>query len=261
LDRLTDWLKEPQKWLKTLLPNKGGGEKLNRSDRDTLLSYLERARPSARWLAAEALGDVDPGEVGIRALAATLADPDPILRSEAGAALARLSRPGARIALIQAAGDEDFAVQAAAADALGRLSPDEEVLAALARLLVSGDVVVRQSAAEALARSGPAPRRKQQEPVGSEFHPQLAGLLDNDDSPMVRRAAALALGRFGDQTARAILLARRDDSSEDWRVRQAAGLALARLPQFETLLATSPSAGNDRSAANQEAPGDLSEIS
>ncbi len=115
--------------------------------------------------------------------------------------------------------------QAAAADALGRLPADEATAAALLTLLDSPQAVVRQSAAEALARAG-WPRPVDPPNLSPVPAPRLLALLAEDPEPMVRRAAALALGKLGDPAARESLRQRVDDHSEDWRVREAAALAV-----------------------------------
>ncbi|MCB0043342.1 MAG: HEAT repeat domain-containing protein, partial [Caldilinea sp.] len=126
----------------------GGGEKLSGAQRDELVSLLDKGRPGQRWLAAEALGEADPGRSGVTALTAALGSDDPILRAEAGNALAHIGGRAVRSALLEFTADVDPLAQAAAADALGKLPADEATAAALQTLLDSPLAAVRQSAAE-----------------------------------------------------------------------------------------------------------------
>ncbi|MCO5243361.1 MAG: HEAT repeat domain-containing protein [Anaerolineae bacterium] len=236
-----------------------GGEKSSGASRDDLVLLLDKGRPGQRWLAAEALGETDPGRNGVAALTAALRSDDPILRAEAGNALAHVGGRAGRSALLESAADSDPVVQAAAADALGRMPADEATAAALQTLLDSPLAAVRQSAAEALARAGWPRASRSAEPVASPT-PRLLALLADDTDPMVRRAAALALGKLGDPDARDALLARRDNPVEDRRVREAAALAESRLPvpapvAVEAVVQSPPEASEvDESEATSESP-------
>ena len=203
--------------------------RLDRAEREALLASLAGDRPGARWLAAEALA-ADPGPAGVQALAAALSDPDPILRWEAAAALARSGSPAARSALLAAVAAAHPVAQAAAADTLGLMPAEPETLAALAVALASRHAQVRQSAAEALARLAARPAPKGAPAPGAESVPALLELLQADPAPMVRRAAALALGRIGDPAARDALEACQIDPRQRSLVREAAAVALTRLP-------------------------------
>lgn len=228
-DRLTQLWTRFLTWLAGLrTAGAGSGGKLSGAQQDDLVTLLNKGRPGQRWLAAEALGEVDPGRGGVTALAEALTSADPILRAEAGAALAHIGGRTARGALLQAAASGDPAAQAVAADALGKMSTDEATASALQALLDSPEAVVRQSAAEALARTGWPPPRKSAE-TRPNPGPRLQELLTDDPEPMVRRAAALALGKLGNPAAKEALTACQDDSREDWLVRAAAALAVSRL--------------------------------
>lgn len=229
-DRLTQLWAHFLAWLAGLKTSgAGSGGKLSGVQQDDLVTLLNKGRPGQRWLAAEALGETAPGRNSVTALAGALASDDPILQAEAGAALANIGGRTARGALLEAAAAGSPAAQAVVADALGQMPADEATASLLQTLLGSPDAVVRQSAAEALARTGWPPLHKSDE-TRPDPGPRLLELLTGDPDPLVRRAAALALGKLGDPAARDVLAARQDDDGEDWRVRDAAALALSRLP-------------------------------
>ncbi|HSN75743.1 MAG TPA: HEAT repeat domain-containing protein [Anaerolineae bacterium] len=221
-----DILKNLQSWLQHLTPDAGVGPKLNADQRKELLAALVSDRAADRWLAAEALAEGDPGNEGVTALAALLGDADPLLRSEAGRALGQIGSKAARQALLNAAATGNRLAQAAAADGLGVSTGTVETVTALAALLASDDGIVRQSAAEALARLDPPPPARDGASAAPAIQAALLSLLASDDAPMVRRAAALALARWGDTDADTALVAHHDDEREDSRVRAAAALAL-----------------------------------
>jgi HEAT repeat protein len=237
-----DAIKRMRSWIDQLIPT----AKVESIGRAELLAQLASPRSSARWRAATALGSVDPGVEGIDALATTLTDADPILRWEAAAALARIGSLAARSALLAAATGDDPTSQAVALDGLGQLPPDPEIMAALQVALKSRRSAVRQSAAEALAHVAARSALRQvskdtqsttsgtgrppPEPLpGADSVPALIKLLGTDGDPLVRRAAALALGHYGDPAAKAALEGRLKDRREDPLVRKTAEQALARL--------------------------------
>jgi hypothetical protein len=118
---------------------------------------------------------------------------------------------------------------------------------------------VRQSAAEALARLDPPPPARDGSSPAPAIQATLLTLLAGDDAAMVRRAAALALGRWGNASVDSALVAIQDDEAEDRRVREAAALALRR-PRRQTP-ALHPnqvdSAGGDPKAADDQPPIDM----
>lgn len=223
-----DILKNLQTWLQRLAPEPAAGPKLEPDQRKALLAALASNRAADRWLAAEALAEGDPGKEGIAALAALLGDPDPLLRTEAARALGQIGGKAARQALLNAAQAGNPAAQAAAADGLSALPATVETATALAGLLASQDSTVRQSAAEALTRLDPPPPARDGTWPAPAIQTALLELLSGDEAVMVRRAAALALARWGDTLVDVALTARRDDEAEDRRVREAAALALSR---------------------------------
>ncbi len=247
-------LKTLQSWLQRLTPETSAGPKLSSDQRQELLAALHSDRPAERWLAAEALSEGDPGRDGVAALAALLSDPDPLLRSEAARGLGQIGGKEARQALLAAAAGGNALAQAAAADGLGALPPTPEAVAVLADLLASRDAVVRQSAGEALARLDPLPPAKDGSSVAPAIQSTLLTLLANDDSHMVRRAAALALARWGDAEADAALTARRDDQREDPRVREAAALSLSRPRRAEPVRGGQVSTESPAEEAGRDQP-------
>lgn len=169
--------------------------RLDAAQRKELLAALAGERDGERWLAAEALGEADPGREGVAALAAVLAHPDPLLRSQAAQSLAQIGGKAAEQALLHAAAQDDARARAAAADGLGQMPASVESVAALASLLTSGDATVRQSAGEALARLTPPAAGTGKD--GASLLPDVAAALhtqmDIEEAPLVRRALELAL--------------------------------------------------------------------
>jgi hypothetical protein len=225
---ILDILKNLPSWLQRLASDSGKGPKLDPDQRKELLAALASERSADRWLAAEGLAEGDPGRAGVAALAALLGDPDPLLRFEAGRALGLIGGKAARQALLNAAASGDKLTQAAAADGLGALPATGDTVTALSGLLESSDALVRQSAGEALARLDPPPPARDGTSAAPTIQTVLVKLLEDDDAVMVRRAAVLALGRWGDTSVDSVLAARQDDDAEDRRVREAAALALSR---------------------------------
>jgi HEAT repeat protein len=220
--------KNLQSWLQRLTPEAATGPRLDPAQRKDLLAALSSDRAADRWLAAEALAEGDPGKEGVAALAALVSDPDPLLRSEAARSLGQIGGRAARQALLDVVQAGNPAAQAAAADGLGALPATAETITALAGLLESRDPSVCQSAAEALARLDPPPPGRDGDSPAPAIQAALLPLLSGSEAAMVRRAAVLALARWGDASVDAALAARRDDETEDRRVRDVAGLALSR---------------------------------
>ena len=223
-----------QGWLARITP----AEKMDQQDRAELLTYLEGSDTGDRWRAAQALGTADPGREGLAALSAVLSSADPILCWEAAQALAQIRTPAAEAALLNAVSAGSAGAQAVAVDALGMMAASPDTLAALLDALENRSASVRQSAAEALARMAAQPAAEGVPYPDAEAAAVLLGLLQADDDPLVRRAAALALGHLGDPVARDVLEASQTDSHEDPLVRKAAGEALGRLRRLEPVQET-----------------------
>lgn len=219
-----------QNWLKRFhSEGQPARRRLEATERQALLAELGSERTAARWQAATALAQSDPGYEGVAALAALLNNPDPLLRSEAAFSLGRIGTETALQALLKAASSNDPIIQAAAADGLGITPTSGDAIEALLSLLLHREAGVRQSAAEALARMTPPIAAQASSLAIPTVQPTLLKLLGSDKSPMVRRAAALALGKWGDASSQAVLAAQRANPQEDWRVREAAAAALRRM--------------------------------
>jgi HEAT repeat protein len=122
--------------------------------------------------------------------------------------------------LVGALADRSWDVRAAAARALGAIG-DARAVSPLIRAMSESDLGVRDAAAEALVNIGP--------PAFDD----LVGALD-DPSWDVRRTAALALGRLGDQRATGRLLLALRDNSDPW-LRQDAALALGQIGDLSAI--------------------------
>jgi HEAT repeat protein len=248
-----DILKTLQNWLQRAAPESAAGPKLEPDQRKALLAALVSDRAADRWLAAEALAEGDPGKEGVAALAGLLGDPDPLLRSEAARALGQIGGRAARLALLDAVQAGNPVAQAAAADGLGALPATAETITALAGLLESRDPAVRQSAAEALGwLDPPSPGRDGDSPAPA-IQAVLLQLLSDGEAAMVRRAAVLALARWGDTSVDAALAARRDDETEDRRVRDVADLALSRPRRPAAIPASTVTGSHDVDAPAERA--------
>ncbi len=222
-------LQTVQNWLKRFnAEGQPSRRRLEPDERQALLAELQGERPAARWQAATALAQFDPGYEAVAALAALLNNPDPLLRSEAALSLGRIGTETALQALLKAAVSNNPVMQAAAADGFGVMPTSEDTVEALLSLLLNRDADVRQSAAEALGRMTP-PTAAQNSLVIPSVQPTLLKLLGSDQSLMVRRGAALALGKWGDAASQAVLAAQQANPREDWRVREAAAAALRRM--------------------------------
>ena len=138
-------------------------------------------------------------------------DSDMRVREAAAEALGKIG-PEEVPALIKALGDENSYVRSAAAGALGKTGP--EAVPALIKALGDENSYVRSAAAEALGKIGP------------EAVPALIRALGDEDSS-VRWRAAYTLGEIGPEAKEAVLALIRalgdEDSSVRWRAARALG--------------------------------------
>lgn len=148
--------------------------------------------PVRRARAAAAIGEfMDPH--GVTYLQQALADTDPRVRSAAVRGLGRLNTPAAHAAISMALDDSDAAVREAAVGQALYLNYYRDYAALIGRLNDDSAAVRRRSA---LALGG----FEEASAVTA-----LAALLRGDSDPMVRQAAAWALGRIGGSDAQAAL--------------------------------------------------------
>jgi HEAT repeat protein len=214
-----------------------------------LLRQSARRRPYQRALAASRLGDLAAASAGNRLAQLIRTDRDPRVRIAAARALGRAQAPDAATALLESQRRSDpvpAGIVAAALLDLGpraapalretiqagqpAVSPAEQILAAevlgalkdlqawekLATCTQSHDPLMRMTAVRSLGYLG------LREPVGI-----VAGRLVSDEDPVVRTAAAWALGRIRDPASVAAL--RGGLADPDHRVASAAAPALAAL--------------------------------
>ena len=200
---------------------------------------LADPNPTRRWRSARAVAG-SPRPALLPDLFRLLADPDPIVRDEAGRALAAWgSEHSLQPALDLLAGDPAPETAASALDLLALLAaPDAHPLAA--RYLTAPDPLLRTAAVRSLAAANP-----------QAAAPALIPLLADPD-PRVRRAVCLALGHSGDPAALPALLAAQKDN--DPSARQFARQSGARLEaelalrQKEAERAAARKTGNDGNA-------------
>jgi HEAT repeat protein len=141
-------------------------------------------------------------------------------RQLAAEALGQLYDARAVEPLVGALADRSWDVRAAAARSLGVIA-DARAVSPLMVSMRESDLGVRDAAADALVRIGPP------------AFDALVGALD-DPSWDVRRTAALALGRLGDQRATGRLLLALRDNSDPW-LRQDAALALGQIGDLSAI--------------------------
>jgi HEAT repeat protein len=219
---------------------------------EDLLQLLRSGNPADRWKAATHLVDAARSQQAevLEALADALADSHPFVRWCAGMTLVQADRPQAIAMLVDALDKGPPHGRAAAADALAyvRKAKAEPLLQAL----TSEEVLVRQSAAEALGRlryrsaisrlvtlltdDSPWVRRAATRALA---HIADANTVDpltlrlGDDSPWVRRSAAYALGAMRSRQATSALIAALEDP--DHQVRRNAIWALSRIKDSAAL--------------------------
>ena len=194
------------------------------------IRQLNSSKPGARIVAARKLGGAGQKRA-VPALLRTLADEDPLVRTAAAEALAKLPHPAAAEPLAAA-------LENAATSRMGKTETGVAEYKALAEAIAAqGDGAVRPLtsllssqhkdarlwAAWAMGRIASA-----------ELVPVLAGALEDRRSD-VRREAALALGAIADRTALEPLL--KAIANRDPETRRAAAEALARFAHEKSLKA------------------------
>jgi hypothetical protein len=149
-----------------------------------LRSALDDADPCVRRTAASLLGRTRPSNGLASDLGSQLSSANARTREAAFMAIGYAGRKDDRTAAERGLRDSDNAVKVAAVWATGRIG-DAASVPALIELLKEGDETMRANAAYALGElESPA------------AIPSLVALLGSDTQPVVRRAAAQALGRI-----------------------------------------------------------------
>jgi len=186
-----------------------------------LLGMLRDARPAPREAAIAALGSL--GEPALNPLLEARRSAEEAVRTGAESALARLAQKF-RADLLS----EDVEVRVAAIQALGRIG-NPELARSLVPFLMDSEERVRLAAVRALERlRNPATRGA------------LRGVLQQpEETPAVRLAATMALGKMGDEAALQELV--ENLASTEGAVRAAAARALREaglvaLPALQTAL-------------------------
>jgi HEAT repeat protein len=148
-----------------------------------LVRELTSVNPRTREAAVTALGFFDR-QSGLDRARSALRDPDMGVRRAGAWALGMMERVEALPALTEAAADADAGLRRMAAWSLGNIESSSAVTT-LTRMLQDADPGVRIEAAFALGRI-----------ESSDAIPALIRLLNEDRDPLVRRAAAVALGQI-----------------------------------------------------------------
>ena len=237
-----------------------------------LLRALADPKPTVRAAAAAALGAVGDSSAA-EALAECLKDPSPMVRAASAGALGAIggrestglvatsqpadgaggppasARSGAIAALLK---DPDASVRREAAKALGLLR-DANAVDPLGRAATGdSDIQTRTAAAAALGRIAALARVAATEtpPDANACITYLVQSL-SDDAPLVRHAAAGALGAIGDRRATSALIARLKDRHP--AVRAAAAFALGRIADPASAAALQDSIRTDPDESVREA--------
>jgi len=190
-----------------------------------LIEALKDQDKDVRWLAAQQLGSIDPGEGAVQPLCDVLKNKQEEVRVRASAAYS-LGRIRADVrtavpALSEALNSEDSLLGVNAAGSLIKIYPslNEKSLKALLNGLKDNRSYVRNSAIRALGQMGQDAK---------EAVPELARAL-NDEDKMCRLAAAQALERMGKEARAAVPALFEALKDEDERLRKAARSALDKI--------------------------------
>ncbi|MBN1483283.1 MAG: HEAT repeat domain-containing protein [Chloroflexia bacterium] len=195
----------------------GAAEALGQlGDRRAIPALVERLRdPHAfvRWAAAQSLGHIG-GEAAIPLLLPMLEEADPLVRRSAIDALAHLDTPTVRKVLHQALHDADPTVLRSAIEAVKQLGDSQATSAVIRALDAENTLWVRYSAAEALGTIGD--------------HRAIPPLIEaaRDPEVLIRRVAVRSLGLLRDSRAIPSLVQSLSDPDTQVRLNAADGLGL-----------------------------------
>jgi HEAT repeat protein len=190
-----------------------------------LIEALKDQDEDVRWLAAQQLGSIDPGEGAVQPLCDVLKSEQEETRVRASAAYS-LGRIRADVrasvpALSEALHSEDTLLGVNAAGSLVKIDPslNEKSMKALMRGMKDSRSYVRNSAIRALGQMGKD---------AGEAVPELARALKDGDK-LCRLAAAQALERVGTEAKAAVPALYDALKDEDERLRKAARSALDKI--------------------------------
>jgi len=179
--------------------------------------------PRVRWAAAYGLARIEDAS-GVDVLCEGLSSADPDLRWASARALARLalsSEPAQAVLVGLARSGEKPVARRMALYSLRYLgSRGEEILSVAEGAARSHAKLVRLAALTLLAELNDCSGRAARVAIG---------LLESDPDPGVRRAAAAALGKLGNRSAKALETLARTAADPDRALARAAGRALRRL--------------------------------
>ena len=211
-----DWNDAPSTPLSAVASFRGrdmSESKLATADIDRLLAALASDDACVRELSVRLLGGERKNETIASALITRLGAPDAALREVASFGLGLVGPASAIDPLIATLRDATAGVRANSAWALGRID-NGRALAPLVALFRDGDAKVREAAVVAAGHID-----------SLSSIPALMRVLQNDESPAVRRVAAWALGQKGAREA-ADVLATQLGRETDGRVREMIAWAL-----------------------------------
>ena len=215
---------------------------------DVLLAELADPDPERRGLAALSLGE--RGEIEARRpLMAALSDPDPYVRENAAVALVEFGGPDVAAEVAGLTRDSVTSVRSVSTWVLGELGGQIALKALLDLIDVEPDAHTRSMAVSAVtrvrdqdflphlvSRLGTADEALRLDLVHAlgmsedeSAVPVLAGIVEGDESAMVRGTAVRALERIDDPRRVNVWLTAMDDA--EWRVRNQSLLQLAALEE------------------------------
>lgn len=185
-----------------------------------LIEALVEGENDIRFMAAKALGNIDPSCEAITRLLQALYHEDLDVRWSAALALGRQKTPRAVVPLIVALNDTHHVVRMWAALALGKIG-DAQAIDPLTMALLDKEVPVREAAVLALGLL--------HDPRASE----ALGTAINDTHVIVRIMATQALSQIGDVHCVDALCVALDDSNAN--IRETAAEALGRIKDTRSI--------------------------